>query len=106
MMAASYSGTSMTISRSAQSHVPQDFSPHQHCFEELKYRMHASGTEGKYAYKPTANGKCLRFAPAVVYTIYRGMHFCTEPIITVCQTGSPDLTSQYGALEYAKIVFV
>jgi len=105
-MAASYSGTSVTIGRSAQSHVLQDFSPHQHCLEELKYRMHASGTEGKYAYKPIANGQCLRFAPAVIHGIYHGMHFRAEPIITVCQTGSPDLTSQYGALEYAKIVFV
>ena len=97
----------MIISRSVQSHVPQDFNPHQHRLEELKYCRHASGTEGKYAYKPTANRQCLRFAIAVVNGMYHGMQYHTQPIITVCQkTGSPDLTSQYGAVECAKVVFV
>jgi len=106
MVGASYPGTSVTISRSAQSHVPQDFIPHQHRLEELKYRRHASGTKGKYAYKPTANGQCLRFALVVVNRTYHGMQFHAEPIITVCQTGSSDLTSQYGAVECVKVVYV
>ena len=75
----------MTINRSAQSYVPQDFNSHQHRLEDLKYRMHASGTEGKYAYKPTANEHCLRVALAIVNIIYHGMQFHAEPLISMCQ---------------------
>ena len=105
MVGASYPGTSVTSSPSAQSHVPQAFN-HQHRLEELKYRRHASGTEGKCAYKAIANRQCLRFALAFVNGMYHGMQFHAEPIVTLCQTtGSPDLTSQYGAVECAKVVF-
>jgi len=78
MVTASYSGTFVTVSRTAQSHVPQDFNPHQHRLEELKYRTHASGTQGKYAYKPIANGHCRKFVLAILQSEYHGMQFQAE----------------------------
>jgi hypothetical protein len=73
MVTASYSGTSVTIGR-----WPQHFNPHQQRLDELKYRMHASGTEGKYAYKPIANRHCLRFALAALHRTYHGRQFHAE----------------------------
>jgi len=92
MVTASYSGTSVTISRWAQSHAPQHFNPHQHRLGELKYRMHASGTEGKYAYKPIANWHCLRFALAAVPKHITEGNFMPRPSSSVLTSVSDWIT--------------